>query len=232
MLFRVAGFEITWRKIAVIVAIVALCAIPAMLGRGIDIEVLHQRAERLDGWVVFAALALLPLGGFPATVLHVVTGARFGWGMGALIIGASILFQLLASYSLVKIAPGFFKKRLAPVRDKIPKGAHSSVALFTMLLPGVPYFVQNYVLALVGTPFWMYLGICLPLHWARSLVSLTFGHMVSDLTPLRIAGFVLYNLTIILCCAWAFRRLRSRLRVQPPKEDDPTPRGSKQSVAP
>jgi uncharacterized membrane protein YdjX (TVP38/TMEM64 family) len=135
------------------------------------------------------------------------------------------------SYLLVRVAPGFFKRRLKPVREKIPRGAHSSVTLFTMLLPGVPYFVQNYVLALIGVPLRTYLLICLPIHWARSLVSLTFGHLVSDLTPWRIVGFAVYNLCIILSCAWAFRRLRSQLRAPRSGANDPKPRALTRSAA-
>lgn len=231
MLFRIGGVEVTWKRLIVTLVVVALCATPAILGQRIDIEALHRRAAELDGGMVFVALALLPLGGFPATILHVVTGARFGWGLGALLIGASILFQLLMSYLLVRVAPGFFKRRLKPVREKIPRGAHSSVTLFTMLLPGVPYFVQNYVLALIGVPLRTYLLICLPIHWARSLVSLTFGHLVSDLTPWRIVGFAAYNLCIILSCAWAFRRLRSQLRAPRSGASDPKPRALTRSAA-
>ncbi len=230
MLFRIGSFEVTWKRLLIALVVIAVCVTPAVLGTGIDIDKLHQKAAALNGFAVFAALALLPLAGFPATVLHIVTGARFGWGVGALLIGASILFQLLASYALVRIAPGFFKRKLQPVREKIPRGAHTSVTLFTMLLPGVPYFVQNYTLAMIGVPFWTYILICLPLHWARSLVSLTFGHMVSDLTPMRILGFVLYNLTIILSCALAFRRLRSRLKGPRPAASDRKPRASTRSA--
>jgi uncharacterized membrane protein YdjX (TVP38/TMEM64 family) len=231
MLFRIAGVEVTWKRLLLVLLVVVIAVVPGVLSRGLDVEALHERAADLNGGVVFAALALLPLAGFPATILHVVAGARFGWGLGALLIGASILFQLLASYALVRLAPGFFKRRLKPVREKIPRGAHASVTLFTMLLPGVPYFLQNYVLAVIGVPLRLFVTICLPIHWVRSLVSLTFGHLVSDLTPLRIAGFVAYNLVIILGCAWAFRRLRSRLRVPPPKAGDPMPPASARSAA-
>jgi uncharacterized membrane protein YdjX (TVP38/TMEM64 family) len=231
MLFRVGEFAVTWKKVGWGLAIIVGCAIPAVLGRSIDIGSLRRTAEGLDGIVVFGALVALPLGGFPATVMHVVAGARFGWGLGALLIGASILLQLLLSYWLVRLAPGFFKRRLEPVRGRIPRGAHSSVTLFTMLLPGVPYFVQNYVLAMIGVPLWTYLAVCLPIHWARSLVSLTFGHWIDDLTPMRIGGFLLYNLMIIVACSLAFRRLRARLKGQPPTANGRKRLASARSVA-
>ncbi len=194
-----------------------------MLYRQIDIEALHRRAESLNGVAVFAAMVVLPLAGFPVTVVHAVAGVRFGIGPGCALVALATFLQLLAAYGLVKLAPGFFARRLAPLRKRLPKGTHTPVTLFTMLLPGVPYVGQIYVLPLVGVPLGTYLLWSFPINVSRSVVGVTFGELSDELTPLRMAGFVVYFLVITATCAWAFRSLRRRMKEAENAPGQPTP---------
>ena len=180
--------------------------------RNIDIEAMHRRAESLDGLAVFAAMVLLPLVGFPVTIVHAVAGARFGIGLGCTLVAVATFLQLLGAYGLVRLAPGFFSRWLEPLRKRLPTGTHTPVTLFTMLLPGVPYSGQIYVLPLIGVPLGTYLLWSLPINVARSVVGVTFGEISSDLTPARLAGFVAYFVCITIACTWAFRVLRRKMR--------------------
>lgn len=195
----------------------------AVFYQRIDIDGLHRRAEALNGFVVFACMTVLPLLGFPATVVHAVAGVRFGIGPGCALVAISILLQLLGAYGLVRLAPGFFARKLEPLRKRLPKGTHTPVTLFTMLLPGVPYVGQIYVLPLVGVPLSTYLLYSFPINVARSVVGVTFGEISDELTPLRLAGFVIYFLGITIACTWAFRLLRRRLREARNAPGTPTP---------
>jgi uncharacterized membrane protein YdjX (TVP38/TMEM64 family) len=173
---------------------------------------LHERAGDFNGAVVFLALMVLPLVGVPVTVLHALTGAKFGLPVGVPLVAVSIAFQVAVSYLIVRSAPGFFKRRFAWIHDRLPKTAHRSLTLFIMLLPGAPYFAQNYVLAGAGVPFGIYFGYAVTIHIARSLVGLTFGEWSGNLTPARAAVFATYMIGITLTCGLAFRRLRRQWR--------------------
>jgi uncharacterized membrane protein YdjX (TVP38/TMEM64 family) len=91
------------------------------------------------------------------------------------------------------------------------------VTQFTMLLPGVPYFAQNYVLPVIGVPLGTYMLWSVPIHIVRSIVGIAFGDMSDDLSPLHIAGFVAYFVVITVACTWAFRRLQARMKGPQPK---------------
>jgi uncharacterized membrane protein YdjX (TVP38/TMEM64 family) len=210
-------FRVTRRRILIFVAVVAGIAALVFLYRKIDMTALHQRAEGVNGVLVFALMTVLPLAGFPVSVAHAVAGVRFGFGPGLALVSLSIVLQLLASYALVKAMPKLFARRLEPLRRRLPKGAHTPVTQFTMLLPGVPYFAQNYVLPLIGVPLGIYLQWSIPIHIAKSAIGVVFGDMSDDLTPIRIGGFVIYAILLAAVCTWAFRRLQERLKVSPVK---------------
>jgi uncharacterized membrane protein YdjX (TVP38/TMEM64 family) len=194
-----------------------------LLYRQIDIDAVHRKTEGLNGVAVFAAMVALPLTGFPVTVVHAVAGARFGIGPGCALVALATFLQLLCAYALVKMAPGFFARKLEPLRKRLPKGTHTPVTLFTMLLPGVPYFGQIYVLPLVGVPLGTFLGWSLPINVARSVVGVTFGDVSNDLTPLKLAGFAAYFIVITVTCTWSFRVLRRKIKEAKNAPGQPTP---------
>jgi uncharacterized membrane protein YdjX (TVP38/TMEM64 family) len=177
---------------------------------------LHDRAAELNGPALVAALTLLPLIGFPVSVLHALTGARFGWAVGMAIVAASIAVQMTASYAIVRLAPDFFARRFAWLRERLPPGTHRSLTLFTILLPGAPYFAQNYTLAVAGVPFRLFFSYAFPLNVGRSFIGLIFGEWSGNLTPGRMTFIAVYAAGIMLACGLAFRRLRAQLKSRRP----------------
>lgn len=216
MAARIAGVELTRRRLIVGVAVLTALGALTLLYRSIDIERLHGLARQVNGGVVFLALTLLPLVGFPVSVMHAVAGVRFGFALALPLVALSILLQLLLSYALVRAAPGFFARKLEPLRRRLPHAAHWPLSLFTLLLPGAPFFAQNYVLPLVGVPLRIFLAVALPLHLLRSVIGVTFGELSDRLTLGTMAGFAVYGVSVMLACGFAFRRLRERLRDPPP----------------
>jgi uncharacterized membrane protein YdjX (TVP38/TMEM64 family) len=196
-----------------------------LLSRSIDIEAVHDQAARLNSVVAFVLLTILPLIGFPVSVLHVTAGIRFGVGLGFGLVALSILLQLLASYGLVHWRRKYFARKFKDVRDKIPPGAHGAVTLFTLLLPGVPYFAKNYVLPVAGVPLRTYLLWCFPIHVARSSVAVIFGDESDHLTPTRIAVMACYAAAVLTASWWAYRRMQAQIADQPPAAGGPKKRG-------
>lgn len=203
---------LTPRRIALLVA-AALALVAFVTFRDeLTLRNLHEHALVLQPAMVLLCLFVLPLLGFPVSVMHAVAGAKFGLPMGMLFVGLSIVFQLFASYGIVRLAPHFFAERFAWLRRKLPPATHGPLTLFTLLLPGAPYFAQNYVLAIARVPFWLFFRYAFPIAFGRSAIGVVFGEWSGHMTPLRITVFVLYAVTVTLICGLAFRRLRARLQ--------------------
>lgn len=209
--------ELPWRAIAGYAAVVVILL--ALLYRQIDFQEVHATARRLNAAVAFGLLVILPLVGFPASVLHVAAGVRFGPHVGLGLVALSILLQLLASYGLVHLFREQFDRRLARLRKRVPKGTHASICVITVLLPGAPFAAINYVLPLIGVPLRTYLLCCLPIHVLRSTVTVTLGGHSHQLTPARLAGLAAYALLILGLSWWTYRRLQSRLEDPPSTAD-------------
>lgn len=221
---KILGFELDRQAIIKLALVGLALAGVAWLWSRIDVAEIHRRAEGINGVTVFFLITVLPLVGFPVSVAHAVAGVRFGLLPGWPLVALSIVLQLLASYALVKGLPAFFSHRFEGIRQRLPHTAHVPLTLFTLLLPGVPYFAKNYVLPLAGVPLRTFLLWSAPIHIARSLVGIAFGDMSDHLTPLRVTGFALYTTALVLTCAWAFRRLQARIQDPPPAAGDPKPR--------
>ena len=215
-------FRPPWRAI---VTAAAVLAVIAFLYHRIDLQAVHAFAARINGLAAFALLTVLPLVGFPVSVLHVAAGIRFGFGLGLALVALALLLQLLASYGLVHLWPGLFARRLDRIRRRIPPGSHVAVCFFTLLLPGVPFFVQNYTLALLGVPLRTYLLCCLPLDVLRALITVGLGGQSTRLTPLRLSILGGYGILLGAASWWAYRRLRRQLADRPPAAGGPTRSG-------
>lgn len=206
--------ELPWIKI--IATIVVIGGVAAALYHFVDMEAVQATAERLPGSVAFALLVVLPLLGFPASILHVAAGIRFGIPLGLTLVSLSILIQLLASYAIVHLWRGKFEhaRWIQKVRARIPEGAHASVTIFTVLLPGAPFAAVNYVLPLIGVPLRTFVLCALPLHTLRSTITVGFGDQSAHLTATRLAVLIAYALAILGVSWWMYARLQSRFAGQ------------------
>jgi uncharacterized membrane protein YdjX (TVP38/TMEM64 family) len=211
-----------WRR--ALAFLIGLGVLAVVLHRLIDVDAVHAYAAGVNGFSAFVMLAVLPLAGFPASILHVAAGIRFGAGLGLALVAASILLQLVASYALVHIFRSYFVRFewIRRVRRRIPRGAHASLCVFAVMLPGAPYAAINYTLPLIGVPFWTYVLYCLPLHTLRATVTVFLGDQSDRLTGERLAALGLYAVLILGASWWTFARLRSQLGDPPAAGDDRT----------
>jgi uncharacterized membrane protein YdjX (TVP38/TMEM64 family) len=211
--------ELPWGKLASFA--LALGAIATLVYSQVDMAEVHARADEFNGFAAFALLVVLPLVGFPASLLHIAAGIRFGAAGGLAIVSLSILLQLLASYAAVHLWRKRFESArwLRKVRDRIPQGAHASVCVFAVLLPGAPFTAINYVLPLVGVPLRTFIFCTWPLHTLRSTITVLLGDQSDQLTATRLAVLLGYALLILSASWWTYRRLKSRCGDQPPVAD-------------
>lgn len=173
---------------------------------------------RADGWVFFSLLCLLPVFGFSVALMYVVVGARFGGPLGLVVVAGATVFHLAASHLVARSflrAP--VERLLRGRRHRLPdlaREAPVSCALLGALLPGPPYLVRNYALALSGVPFRIYAPICWPVYVIRSGVAIYLGDWAADLSARRVlilAGVLVFNAGVCAAIVWHLRR-RHRLQ--------------------
>lgn len=205
-----------------VLAVLLIGGLYAVFHGRLDPATVHRYADRLNGEAAFALLVVLPLLGFPASVLHFAAGLRFGVELGLSLVAVSIGLQLVASYFLVHAFGDRIGRRLEGVRRRIPRGAQASVAIFAVLLPGVPFAAVNYVLPLLGIRLRTYLLCCWPLHTLRATVTVLLGGVIGEFTGARATVLVVYAVLLTVASAWTYRRLRRQLGDPPAVEGDRT----------
>jgi uncharacterized membrane protein YdjX (TVP38/TMEM64 family) len=82
------------------------------------------------------------------------------------------------------------------------------------LVPGIPYFARNYLLALSGVPLWTYFWICLPIYVARSYLTIFLGDLSSDPDGQKLFLIVAVYALKLGICAYLIRRLRQRYKAR------------------
>lgn len=115
-------------------------------------------------------MAVLPIFGVTIIIFLVFIGIKFGTMPGILISGLLMLFHMLVAYL---ISHSFLRPQIDRFigdhhwsRPKMPAGKKDLYAFLFIAIPGLPYAVKNYLLALSGLPFLHYLVIC----WSVQLV--------------------------------------------------------------
>lgn len=209
---RVKRSRWKWIGTAALVLVAAL-VVGVLILRDFDWRQLTVLINRLEPAAVLPAMAVLPVFGFPIMFVYLFAGARFGPLVGGLVVAGITAVHLLATYL---IANSFLRKPLERFiarrhrnLPQVPEDEGPAVALVAALVPGLPYFVRNYLLALSGVKFRVFFWVCLPVYVARSYVTILLGDLSSD--PSRkglIIVIVIDVLKVAICAAvlWWLRQ--------------------------
>ncbi len=177
----------------------------------IDIDQVHRNAEHVPALLAFALMVLLPLIGCPATLVNLGAGIRFGVAGGLPLVALAIVSHQLIAFQLVRWKPAMFGHLVDPIRKRLPKGSHGSVAVFSALLPGVPYWMQVYSMPLIGLRLKTVLMCCVPLHTIRSLIALIGGDISDHPSTGWLIGLGIYAVILMSVCAYAGHRIRRKV---------------------
>jgi len=117
--------------------------------------------------VFFAAMALLPLAGFPLAPFTLAAGPVFGPRMGAAAVigcavGAVAVNVALSYWISARALRPLMSRVLARFGWNLPEAPVKSALELTLLLrvvPGTPFFVQSYLLGLARVPFGLYMAL-------------------------------------------------------------------------
>lgn len=116
---------------------------------------------------LFVALIILPAGPFPTSALLLLAGSVWGESplMGCLFCLLAIGLNMSWTY-WVAAGPGrwLIQRLLVGTRFQIPErmvGTPIKTTVVLRLTPGIPFFLQNYALGVMGVPFRIYLPVSL-----------------------------------------------------------------------
>lgn len=186
--------------------------------RGFDWAGLQQQIEGLNPFLLIGLMATLPVAGFSIGIVYLIAGAKFGPLLGgAVVAGATaahlILTHWISRSFLREPLERFVAKRKHHLPD-IPPSEHGALSVMAALIPGLPYFMRNYLLALSGVPFRVYFWICLSIYVARSYVTIFLGDLTGDPSRRALAILVAVYVVKVGICAWLIARMRKRYKLR------------------
>ncbi len=210
-----------WIGVAVFAVLVA-AATAIFLFTDFEVTAVTKRitdvVSELNPIAVIPLMALLPVAGFPIAVVYLIAGARFGPLLGGAIVAGVTAFHLVATHfvarSFLRGPIQRFVERRHKKLPEIPEDEHAAVALIVALLPGLPYFLRNYLLALSGIRLRTYFLVCLPVYVARSYVTILLGDLSSDPSRRGLVILIVVDILKVLICGgviWWLRRHHQRV---------------------
>lgn len=196
-----------------ILVAVLLCGAGAFLALAIDLQEARKWIEGVNGIWFFVLLAVLPVLGFPVSVLQILAGVKFGFWAGVSVTAGAMGFNLLGAHW---VGSGFLRERVAGLlsrtRFRLPEVRSNEQSLLGFLVPLLPgsYALKNYLMVLGGVSLRTLLCVCLPVYAVRSSSGIFLGNISGHLTPWLIALLVVGKVVAIALTVWVVRRYRHR----------------------
>lgn len=173
-------------------------------------ENLVARGQELHAAWFIAAFFILPVLGFPISILTILAGVRFGLVGGMALAAGGTIFHHIAAY---RITHGLFRdkvrERLERAGRKIPPIKKEHQVLLTALfaaIHGPPYAPKLYLLALTDIPFRIYLGVGAPIYILFCLVPIGAGSAVMNFSPVWLFALTALSIVIMMAGFWLKKR--------------------------
>ena len=173
-------------------------------------ENLVARGQELHAAWFIAAFFILPVLGFPISILTILAGVRFGLVGGMALAAGGTIFHHIAAY---RITHGLFRdkvrERLERAGRKIPPIKKEHQVLLTALfaaIHGPPYAPKLYLLALTDIPFRIYLGVGAPIYILFCLVQIGAGSAVMNFSPVWLFALTALSIVIMMAGFWLKKR--------------------------
>ena len=177
---------------------------------------LHEPLTLLKGYLKNAVdplffmllLLVLPILGVPVSVFLVPAGMKFGMAGGLILAAFSMAFHMTVSYAMAHLFLQDWALRLLKrFRLSFPdfkNGRKYRHAFIFMLVPGLPYAMKNYVLALTEIGFGRYMLINWTAQFSTSIPLIVMGKGIIEMNPVILA----YALGLLSVCYLLYYFLR------------------------
>lgn len=115
---------------------------------------------------IVSGIAILPLAFFPISPLYILAGAVYGIPLAiaysTLGVAINISLAYFLTHTFLKAPIERFLQKKSISTPTVPPEEYPSLITATRLMPGIPFPLQNYVLALSNIPFKTYFAYSLP----------------------------------------------------------------------
>lgn len=176
-------------------------------------ESLKQFGAALPTWLFLPAYFVLPLFGFPISAMLLASGLKFGFSISVAIAAVGMAFHTFAAW---QIAHSYFRQRLQrwlkSTRFDLPSIPAKHQIWFTSLfvtVPGLPYAVKLYSLAMTNLSFRRYFMIVWLCHVANSVLFIGLGAAAGGVNSKLMIGLAVLAVTMIVVTKWLRNRLES-----------------------
>lgn len=207
-----------WQWIIALLVIAAGTWLALANRESLNREAIMEYGEALPAVWLVVAFAVLPMLGFPVSILLVLLGVRFGLGHGMAVCAAGIAFHHLAAFFSVH---GALRQR---IRGKIRTWGHQvpeigarNPAWFTFwfaAIHGPPYTLKIYLLALTDIPFRIYFWVGAPVYLGFSVIAIAAGAAITTFDPTWF--YILITLIAFAAIGTSLVRSRMKKRIGPP----------------
>ncbi|MDP0501362.1 MAG: VTT domain-containing protein [Verrucomicrobiota bacterium JB022] len=156
--FRKLPSPVWWAAIWLLLLV--LCGVVLYLVREPVLALVETWFQRPDPvWFVVLA-SLLPIVGFPISLVYLAAGATFPWWMGWLLCSLSLAINLSLSWLLGRLV---LRRPITALMQhtgyRLPDISTTNrfrLAFLLRTVPGIPFWAQNFLLALTDLPFFHY----------------------------------------------------------------------------
>lgn len=152
---------------------------------GIETIINFIKDENTHPALFISLMTFLPLFGFPISLFLITAGVKFGIIWGLLVSALTMLFHVIASFAIARY---LFKQHIealvAKTKYTIPQVPEEKILPFALIftaVPGLPYTLKNYVLAVAGVPFRYFLPIAWGVQWIMGVVFLGIGSGAAEM---------------------------------------------------
>lgn len=174
------------------------------------IETLLEALRQAPLWVFLMALSLLPLVGMPLSALWLLAGATYGTRDGLLLILAGMAINFALAYLISnRWLRGPISRLFAKRGIRIPEaqpGEYIKLTLAIRIFPGLPNFMQSYLLGLANVPFRIYYFFSFPPQIAYAVGFVLFGDSLVNMK----GGGLLLAVSILVAAALLVSMFRKR----------------------
>lgn len=203
-----------------LLVLITTCVVVFARG-GVSRDQLQQFVTALPTELFVPAWLILPLVGFPISILLLVSGLKLGLWLAMGVATASMGMHTVAAWHVTHSGLRTrLEQSLEETSFRLPRIPPKHQIWFTSLfvtVPGLPYAVKLYSLGLTDLPFRRYVLIVWLCHSVNSVPFIGLGAAAADINVAWLTIFALAALAMI----WVTHRLR---RMTPELDDSgPTP---------
>lgn len=200
-------------------ALLLVSGVGLLLWAGADWELWAENLTHLHPLAFLAAMSLLPVVGFPISAFYFFAGVVYGWALGIPLCLGALAINMSLSYvftrTLLRAPLLELVRRRGLELPRVKTATYQFRMTFLIrTVPGPPFPFQNYLLALAGIPFRIYLPISLAAQGViGSVVIVTSSLLTLHLEPwMLIVGALVFFVTAGITGSTFFSRRERRAK--------------------